>query len=356
MKIVLEEITFNHDTESAETSALNLRRNEKDQVVVPEWRKDNTGKPEDSLAAYAIRATDGKTLSIRARFSGRELPSESIFVRAIPNPTTGPVSGRSLGRVVKTRVTFNAGGETKPIKLKLADVKLKELGIGVSNIEWLWQYCSASCQKWIDFATSAHRIYRVLDVPSCPWVQQQFEPQNIHLPWTEVLDYACVWASGAQTADEAARLVTHGVYDLGLAKVLTYQKGNNYTGSRFDCTALLRRLRGEESRGPAVNCTDCATIVSTFANALGCELSQSEMGSGFALNPHLRIGRDYWETDEFSYHELAWKGGARRTTKSSTPASSLTATTRPTSRRRRYLSLPQTCSSANSETEPTAFA
>lgn len=309
MKIDLEEITFDHDPESAETSALNLRKNEQEPVTVPEWR-NTPGEPEVSPVAYAINATDGKTITIRARFSGSDLPSEALFVRAIPLTTTGPISGRSLGSVAKTLVTFNAAGKTESVSFDLADVKLKELGVGVSSIEWRWQYSTASCQTWVDFANSAHRIYRVLDVPSCPWIQQPFEPGNIHLPWTEVLDYACVWAASAHTADEAARLVTHGIYDLGLAKVLTYNidGGSNYADSRFDCTALLQRLRGEESRGSNVNCTDCATIVSTFANALGCELSQSQLGSGFVLNPHLRIGRDNWETGEFVFHELAWKG------------------------------------------------
>ena len=31
-----------------------------------------------------------------------------------------------------------------------------------------------------------------------------------------------------------------------------------------------------------VNCTDCAIIVTTFANALGCDLHEARMGGSFA--------------------------------------------------------------------------
>jgi len=60
-----------------------------------------------------------------------------------------------------------------------------------------------------------------------------------------------------------------------------------------------------------VNCSDCATITSTFANLLGCDLNQSKMGNGFALKPLLAIGSSVWQTacgwTTFSYHEVAWK-------------------------------------------------
>ena len=67
--------------------------------------------------------------------------------------------------------------------------------------------------------------------------------------------------------------------------------------SSFDATHFLERLKGGLGNGIYVNCTDCATITSTFANALGADLWQSRMeppaGSlsfGFDLNPMLGIG------------------------------------------------------------------
>ena len=43
----------------------------------------------------------------------------------------------------------------------------------------------------------------------------------------------------------------------------------NYSFMAFDCTAFLERLAGLPGNGRNVNCSDCATIVSSFANALG---------------------------------------------------------------------------------------
>jgi hypothetical protein len=110
--------------------------------------------------------------------------------------------------------------------------------------------------------------------------------------------------------------VTSAVYHLG-PSVVTYDcpggGSTHYASGSFDCTAFLDRLSGGVGRGLYVNCTDCATIVSTFANALGCNLSQSQMGYGFNLNELLAIGSSVWETAcgwiGFNYHEVAWTGG-----------------------------------------------
>jgi hypothetical protein len=79
---------------------------------------------------------------------------------------------------------------------------------------------------------------------------------------------------------------------------------------------ILELLKGGKGLGNRVNCTDCATIVSTFSNILGCNLWQSRMFSDmsyqFGLNPILAIGYKVWQTacngPGFGYHEVAWKG------------------------------------------------
>jgi hypothetical protein len=109
--------------------------------------------------------------------------------------------------------------------------------------------------------------------------------------------------------------VTRSVYGLG-PSLITYDcpggGSSHYSLGNFDCTAFIDRLRGGIGNGVYVNCSDCATIVSTFANALGCDLWQSRMGWGFALNELLGIGSTVWQTacgwPSFNYHEVAWEG------------------------------------------------
>jgi hypothetical protein len=132
------------------------------------------------------------------------------------------------------------------------------------------------------------------------------------------LDYACAWARLAKTRDEAAGKVTERVYELG-PSIIEYDcpgGGSTHYASfgQFNCTKFLERLRGLAGNGNLVNCTDCATIVSTFANILGCDLWASRMGGAyFLLNPLLAIGSSVWQPacnwpgGGFGYHEVAWK-------------------------------------------------
>jgi hypothetical protein len=182
-------------------------------------------------------------------------------------------------------------------------------------VDWLWQFQLLGESAWHDIGVTSHRIYAVLRTPLKPWAQDPF-PDKIN-PWTEVLDYSCLWATGVKAVDEAAGRITRAVnapvagigYDMNAGKC-------HYTDlAVFNGTAFLDRLRrGNGSPSSAlVNCSDCAAIVSTFANAVGCDLDQSEMRADFGLNPIIAIGQPgfgfpAWGPG-FGYHEVAWLGG-----------------------------------------------
>jgi hypothetical protein len=111
-------------------------------------------------------------------------------------------------------------------------------------------------------------------------------------------------------------MITRAVFDLGsdLVEYGCQVDGiSQYSLPYFNCSAFLELLDGRIGRGRFVNCQDCATVVATFANILGCRLWQSGMGLGFfALNPIVAIGSSGWRTAcgwaGFTYHEVAWKG------------------------------------------------
>jgi hypothetical protein len=299
--IAIESVTFNHIPGGVTHDALNIRRNATQTVHVPEWRRFISVHPEDSPAAYAIQTTRGNVLSIVATLSSIDPGTAFVEVR--------------VEHHVKARPVNFTNGSSGPVVFELIDPPTERGRVGVHDVTWRWEYRLGPHREWRHFDTTRHRLYVVLAPPTAPWNQAPFNPANTQLPWTDVLDYACRWADDAISADMAAALVTQAVYALGPA-IITYDcpggGSSHYSLSNFDCTAFIDRLRGGIGNGVYVNCSDCATFVATFANALGCDLWQSRMGWGFDLNQLLAIGGNTWQTacgwPSFSYHEVAWEG------------------------------------------------
>jgi len=334
MSVTLEAIKFNHDPNSATADALNIRKNATQFVNVPEWQRGSSVTPEDSPVAYAIRETKGHKLTIQAKFKRTNSAIHTVRVRAIDPYVTPPgphgclgyliwllraivraLFGNVLGEVRARTVAFQLNGETAFETFRLKHVQLWHAGIGLRTTTWQWQYRLHRRDHWKNIEISHHRVYSVLEVPKSPWQQTPYSSTNIQLPWTDVLDYACRWASLRNDRDDAAAHVTRGVYELGPAIVQYDCPGGgstHYSLGSFNCTAFIDRLKGGYGNGQWVNCTDCATILSTFANILGCDLWQSRMQSGFGLNPLLAIGSSVWQPacgwPSFNYHEVAWKG------------------------------------------------
>lgn len=334
MSLYLESIKFNHDPTSAGTDALNIRKNASQMIEVPEWRAGISVNPEDSRAAYAKKETTGQTLTIQARFQWAGSGAKTVDIRAL-DPTVDPpgpsgcigflvrliraiiraLFGNVLGEVKSRTVTIPGTGLSAYETFELIHTRLDKVGVGIRTTTWRWQYRTKG-GPWTDFETSRHRIYVLLETPKDPWQQTPYGASNTQLPWTDVLDRACNWAFLATDREAAAAAITKQVYDLGNS-VVTYDcpggGATHYAYPNFDCTAFLERIGGGSGNGQYVNCTDCATFVSTFANALGCDLWQSRMGWGFDLNPLLAIGSAIWQTacnwGGFSYHEVPWKDG-----------------------------------------------
>lgn len=326
-------IQFNHDPTSSSRSALNVRHNDTTFVTVPEWQR---GQFERSVAAYAIRAVGRNRLTIRARLSSPEHAGRRMFVRARPTPLppamlafnssgVGPVALRAswdyeagaLGSAMARPVSFDAGGQAPFADFELTRPPLLDRGVGAYDVRWTWESSPDPAGPWTTITETRHRIYGLIDVPTLPWTQQPYSSTNSQLPWTEAMEFAAKWARGQQDPLAAAAAVTTSVYGLGsrIGYSCAFGAPANYSFQAFDCTAFLERLRGGFGNGRNVNCSDCATIVSTFANVLGADLSQSQMFNEwqpFAVNPAQLIGQLLFTTvcgtGVFNYHEVAWTG------------------------------------------------
>jgi len=307
MKVFLEAIAFNHDSNHATADALNIRRNQTEVVTVPEWRRGVTLKPEDSPAAYSIADTKGQTITIKAQVKCINTNVSELFVRAINAYSSAT---NILGDVREKLITLNGQHESELESFELVDPQLCQSGVGVTTIEWRWQFRLSQQDDWIDFAVTAHRIYTLLQQPTDPWRPKTHSPDNILLPWTEVLEHACKWAAHAQNDSEAAKQITQRTYDLGL-QIVTDSGDPTYAFESFNCTSFLQLLNSGVGNGQTLNCDDCATIVSTFANAVGCDLSQSGMGMAFDTNRVLQLGTTSWARTGFARHAAAWRGACK---------------------------------------------
>jgi hypothetical protein len=359
MSVTLLSIQFNCGPSTNQQGAINLRVDQTRLVSLPEWQAGTSVNPEDSPAAYVLSAVGGQTITLQATLSSTAPEAPVVQVRAItpapeqlpapmfmrflaplrprgsPPPRAQDLSrefnqhyhamrqqiaqGNVLGESEPTMVSFGPDGSSGPVSIPLPTPQLT--GVGRNVVVWLWQFRRGPNDPWIDLATTSHLIYTLLDPATLPWSQAPFDAGNLQIPWSTLLDFACSWAAGATTPGQAAALITQTVFGLG-SSLITYdcQTGGSsyYTTpgmNDFNAVEFLELLNGGVGMGPRVDCTDCATFVSTFANALGCDLWQSRMGmtaSGFAINPILAIGSDIWQTacgwGEFMYHEVAWTG------------------------------------------------
>ena len=360
MSADLLEIVFNHDALGARSDAITVRQDATQLAQMPEWRID-LGSAQRSAACYARDETGAGPIFIRARFRRRQATVNRVEVRArqtelpdippfwpfvpaavslsdlaaaawyqraawlwfsgvMPSPVLA--SANPLGDVEPTTIEFGADGRSA-LELVRVTGTLREVPVGVYAVRWRWQCRARPQDQWSDIGVTNHTIYVTLAVPTRPWVQAPVHPANVQLPWVDVIDIACRWASGARTLDQAAERITRAVNGLG-GPFIEYDcigPGAALLGSPhytlvpgvFDCSAFLERLRGGIGNGRYVNCSDCAAIVGTFANVLGCDLWQSKMGGplAFPLNPTRAIGSRVWQSacavGAFAIHEVAWK-------------------------------------------------
>ena len=370
MSIRLDSIEFDHDGTSATTDALSIRGNATTPSIVPEWRNGVTVTAQDCAVAYAAAPTAGRTLTVAATFTRLDPAIDDVVVRtaglpagalaltivdrlqrfvstldrfrnrliftigwpppppARQTPAQNPVASQSvLGDVRPTVVHFGNNNVVRQI-LQLEQPQISYGGIGVFDVLWHWQYRTLR-SNWTDFQQTRHRVYVVLDVPHGPWAQPQppqVPPNSANLPWVDALEFACRWAQGETTTDGAAGRITTSLNGLPPATRLAYDPSRNsrYTVSgTFDCTNFIRRLQGVPGTSQWVDCVDCACMVVTLSNLLGCDLSMARIGRSplppvstevngpvaFVLNDVLLIGSTAWQSGlTWGYHDVAWKG------------------------------------------------
>lgn len=320
-RVSLAAISFNYDPTAQAADAMTIRRDYTQKVDTPEWVPGRT-RAEESPAAYSIQSIAGKTVTIQAKFFINTTDPVTVQVRAS--------GGGLLGDIDSFTVTFRNGVSTPEfVTVPLNHQQIAAGGVNRQDITWTWGY-QLPGSNWTPMATTQHRIYVVLALPTSPWVVSS-NRSNSQLPWTAVLDYACQWAKGKTNATDAATAITQAVngtlrltYDRQQGAP-AYALSDAYGQRIFLCSEFLDYLSTGAGKGNTVNCSDCATVVTTFANILGCDLTESTMFSwnsggleAFKCNKIIAIGGSDWEYpfppgNQFAFHEVAWTGATSYT-------------------------------------------
>jgi hypothetical protein len=148
--------------------------------------------------------------------------------------------------------------------------------------------------------TTTHALYGVVGQPQLGFTTMP------HRAWVEVVDAVAGWVDGA-TADpvEVAGAITQGIFDTmdlaydtqyGACTYTDYIWGN-WTNGTFDIVGFQRRDKGD-----VVNCSDCAGILSTYANMVGVDFTYHILQngySGFDLNYIMAIGSTVFDETPF---------------------------------------------------------
>jgi len=67
MDVSIAAIKFNHDPDSAVNDAFTIRRNEDEDIAVPEWQMAENGTIQTSAAAYARTQTGPLTIAVQTQ-------------------------------------------------------------------------------------------------------------------------------------------------------------------------------------------------------------------------------------------------------------------------------------------------
>ncbi len=274
--ICLESVSFNHNTGSNLTDAINIRLNQTEDVVVPEWQKATKTYP----AAYI----KSKNITVRAVFSAGS-GVDNCKIRAA-------VSYGSLGEVLQQTVTF-PGGSSGSVSFNISGATPGQ--IKSFTQKWLWyvEDINGGGSPEALIGASKNRIYIMLAEPQSPWTTSgQTEP------WIEVLQKSCWWAFGQTTPEGAAEKIQHYLYNnLGGY----YQYGSQYTSSTtgpFNMTSFLQNI---PSIGD-VNCYDMGKSLVAFSNVVGCNLVYKYSSPFGSLNCEKAIGRPWNCSEGFGNH------------------------------------------------------
>lgn len=223
--------------------------------------------------------------------------------------------GWVAGEPVSASVSWAVDGESPALRLASDSIALDEAfvengaivdfdatdwapGVGRFDVDLELFLESRSGDEWVRIPGVVRTQHRIYGLSAHPEFDYEDAP---HRPWVDVLDRVSEWVDGTTSdPDVVGAAIVEGVfYTLGLQ--YDNQRGaSEYTsyprGSYSDAAFNLSRFQ-ELADGNVINCSDAASIVSTYANMVGLShryhIIRHNTSDGFELNYLHAIGRDW---------------------------------------------------------------
>jgi len=247
----------------------------------------------DYESGYAYDALD-----IRKNQSGRKIQADfthnqdDVYTLGIVAFTT---YGEGFGYPQETPVDFPNGGPASPYTTFTTYGSVPN-SVGKRSFKWKWYITKVNGVPfpWGDYLwftdTGWHTHYTLLAAPQNP----------MSVPWTDVLDYACVWASGKSSESQAVSEITEKAYT---------SLGKNYYGEATHAQGTTFNLTGFLSSSWA-DCRDMSATVHVFTRAIGGTATAVWWIDGGMYTKAIKIiGGSSWQIKWFAFHQVAYRSG-----------------------------------------------
>ena len=314
---------------------------DKETSILSEW---TDGTDEKAIWGFVCKPPTEEFI-INAQFEFRDRNGNNVPVQGSMSVTVGTVSIVSKSNEV-TVARGGGGNKTgiKQFKFKSPNIR----GFSKQVVSFTFKYKDIA-NKWATAKAVPIIVYFIPYAPTKPWkIDINNDKQN---PWTDALDMLLDgWGViGLEDSIKIATQITRYIFNSIKFKydILRFNAAGAIiggggatklsTGSTFHCSTFISDVK--RKRSIIGNCSDCATLVSTFSNLLGSNLSRKRFGTGgFYCNKIKTIGysnvwqypfprdsadRDVVDVSDttnavkggFRYHEIVFDGSGAHTDK-----------------------------------------
>ena len=229
--------------------ALDICKNYSTEITVPEY---DTVAGRNEVFAYV----KGATPTVKVKFQADPPDTPSLTIDAIN--TVGSANWNLADTILYINGSgFSIGDANGYVLFSTGDGTTVPNSVQDTNVYWSWRVVAVGGTPRSPYAMGStnHSFYTLLAAPQAPLAE----------PWTDVLDYACNWASGETTAQGVVYEITEDAYNNNF---------KNYNGLVSKTTGGTCYL-GSLLQATEADCRDMSAVVQLFSNALGVERGQS---------------------------------------------------------------------------------